>query len=78
MVVSSSDPEILLALLKYAGVVVLGLFLMIVFYCILFSHKTLITSIFNLKQFQIKQLEKICKIIKRKCADFNVVYNYAI
>lgn len=37
VVVSSSDPEILLALLKYAGVVVLGLFLMIVFYCILIS-----------------------------------------
>lgn len=37
VVVSSSDPEILLALLKYAGVVVLGLFLMIVFYCILVS-----------------------------------------
>jgi len=35
VVVSSSDPEILLALLKYAGVVVFGLFLMIVFYCIL-------------------------------------------
>ncbi len=35
VVVSSSDPEILLALLKYAGVVVLGLLLMIVFYCIL-------------------------------------------
>ena len=37
VVVSSSDPEILLALLKYAGVVVLGLALMIVFYCILVS-----------------------------------------
>lgn len=37
VVVSSSDPEILLALLKYAGVVVLGLMLMIVFYCILVS-----------------------------------------
>ena len=37
VVVSSSDPEILLALLKYAGVVVLGLFLMIVFYSILVS-----------------------------------------
>lgn len=37
VVVSSSDPEILLALLKYAGVVVLGLFLMIVFYCILIT-----------------------------------------
>jgi len=35
VVVSSSDPEILLALLKYAGVVVLGLLLMIVFYCTL-------------------------------------------
>ncbi|MFS4468237.1 dicarboxylate/amino acid:cation symporter [Maribacter sp. 2210JD10-5] len=35
VVVSSSDPEILLALLKYAGVVILGLFLMIVFYAIL-------------------------------------------
>ena len=37
VVVSSSDPEILLALLKYAGVVVLGLLLMIVFYSILVS-----------------------------------------
>ncbi|MRH99566.1 cation:dicarboxylase symporter family transporter [Kriegella sp. EG-1] len=35
VVVSSSDPEILLALLKYAGVVTLGLLLMIVFYCTL-------------------------------------------
>ncbi|NKI32397.1 dicarboxylate/amino acid:cation symporter [Croceivirga thetidis] len=37
VVVSSSDPEILLALLKYAGVVIAGLLLMIVFYCILVS-----------------------------------------
>ena len=37
VVASSSDPEILLALLKYAGVVLLGLFLMIVFYCLLVS-----------------------------------------
>ena len=37
VVVSSSDPEILFALLKYSGVVVLGLLLMIVFYCILVS-----------------------------------------
>jgi Na+/H+-dicarboxylate symporter len=37
VVVSSSDPELLLALLKYAGVVVLGLALMIVFYSILVS-----------------------------------------
>ncbi len=35
VVVSSGDPDILLALLKYSGVVVLGLLLMIVFYCIL-------------------------------------------
>ncbi|XCF06337.1 dicarboxylate/amino acid:cation symporter [Tamlana crocina] len=34
VVVSSSDPDLLLALLKYAGVVFLGLLLMIVFYCI--------------------------------------------
>lgn len=37
VVVSSSDPELLLALLKYAGVVVLGLSLMIVFYLILIA-----------------------------------------
>ncbi|CAI8182610.1 MAG: Proton/sodium-glutamate symport protein [Flavobacteriaceae bacterium] len=37
VVVSSSDPELLLALLKYAGVVVLGLFLMIVFYLIVIA-----------------------------------------
>lgn len=33
VVVSSGDPYLLLALVKYAGVVILGLFLMIVFYC---------------------------------------------
>ena len=37
VVVSSSDPELLLALLKYAGVVVLGLVLMIVFYLIVIA-----------------------------------------
>ena len=37
VVVSSGDPDILLALLKYAGVVILGLVLMIVFYCIVVS-----------------------------------------
>ena len=37
VVVSSSDPELLLALLKYAGVVVLGLLLMIVFYLIVIA-----------------------------------------
>ena len=35
VVVSSSDPELLLALLKYAGVVVLGLFLMVCFYAMI-------------------------------------------
>ena len=35
VVVSSDDPDLLYALLKYAGVVVLGLLLMVVFYCIL-------------------------------------------
>ncbi|NAS13149.1 dicarboxylate/amino acid:cation symporter [Poritiphilus flavus] len=37
VVVSSSDPEILLALLKYSGVVILGLLLMVVFYSLLVS-----------------------------------------
>lgn len=37
VVVSSSDPDLLLALLKYAGVVFLGLSLMITFYCIVIS-----------------------------------------
>ncbi|UJH67422.1 dicarboxylate/amino acid:cation symporter [Allomuricauda sp. SCSIO 65647] len=40
VVVSSSDPELLLALLKYSGVVVLGLLLMIVFYSIVVSTFT--------------------------------------
>lgn len=40
VVVSSSDPELLLALLKYAGVVVLGLALMIVFYSVVVSTFT--------------------------------------
>ena len=40
VVVSSGDPNLLLALLKYAGVVVLGLFLMIVFYMTLISGFT--------------------------------------
>jgi Na+/H+-dicarboxylate symporter len=36
VVVSADDPEILLALLYYAGTVVLGLVLMIVVYCLIF------------------------------------------
>lgn len=35
VVVSSGDPDLLLALLKYSGVVAIGLVLMIVFYCLL-------------------------------------------
>ena len=40
VVVSSGDPDLLLALLKYSGVVVLGLTLMIVFYCLVVSTFT--------------------------------------
>jgi Na+/H+-dicarboxylate symporter len=40
VVVSSGDPDLLLALLKYGGVVVLGLCLMIVFYLIVLSTFT--------------------------------------
>jgi Na+/H+-dicarboxylate symporter len=37
VVVSSGDPDLLYALLKYSGVVVLGLAIMIVFYCVVVS-----------------------------------------
>ncbi|NNC60731.1 MAG: dicarboxylate/amino acid:cation symporter [Eudoraea sp.] len=40
VVVTSGDPDLLLALLKYAGVVVLGLLLMIVFYSLIVSMFT--------------------------------------
>ncbi len=40
VVVSSSDPDLLLALLKYAGVVLLGLFIMILFYSIVVATFT--------------------------------------
>jgi Na+/H+-dicarboxylate symporter len=56
VVVSSSDPEILLALLKYAGVVVLGLLLMIVFYCILVSVYAKKNPLWFLKQLSPAQL----------------------
>ncbi len=56
VVVSSSDPEILLALLKYAGVVVLGLFLMIVFYCLLVSVFAKKNPLWFLKQLSPAQL----------------------
>jgi len=56
VVVSSSDPEILVALLKYAGVVVLGLFLMIVFYCTLVSVFAKKNPFWFLKQLSPAQL----------------------
>ena len=56
VVVSSSDPEILLALLKYAGVMVLGLSLMIVFYCILVSVFAKKNPFWFLKQLSPAQL----------------------
>jgi Na+/H+-dicarboxylate symporter len=56
VVVSSSDPEILVALLKYAGVVVLGLLLMIVFYCILVSVFAKKNPFWFLKQLSPAQL----------------------
>ncbi len=56
VVVSSGDPDLLLALLKYAGVVVLGLFLMIVFYCILVSIFTKKNPFWFLKEISPAQL----------------------
>lgn len=56
VVVSSSDPEILVALLKYAGVVVLGLLLMIVFYCVLVSVFAKKNPFWFLKQLSPAQL----------------------
>lgn len=40
VIVSADDPDILLALLRYAGVVVLGLFVMICFYLVLVAFYT--------------------------------------
>ena len=56
VVVSSGDPELLVALLKYAGVVVLGLCLMIVFYCILVGVITKKNPFWFLKQMSPAQL----------------------
>ncbi len=56
VVVTSGDPDILLALLKYAGVVVLGLLIMIVFYCILVSVYTKKNPFWFLKQLSPAQL----------------------
>ena len=56
VVVTSGDPDILLALLKYAGVVVLGLMIMIVFYSILISVYTKKNPFWVLKQLSPAQL----------------------
>ncbi len=56
VVVTSGNPDILLALLKYAGVVVLGLLLMIVFYSVLVSVYTKKNPFWVLKQLSPAQL----------------------
>ncbi len=56
VVVTSDDPDILLALLKYAGVVVFGLVLMIVFYCILVAVITKKSPLWFLKEISPAQL----------------------
>ena len=56
VVVTSDDPDILLALLKYAGVVLFGLSLMIVFYCILVAVITKKSPFWFLKQISPAQL----------------------
>lgn len=56
VVVTSGDPEILLALVKYVGTVIIGLLLMIVFYCIVVSIFTKKNPIWFLKQLSPAQL----------------------
>ncbi len=56
VVVTSDDPDILLALLKYAGVVLFGLSLMIIFYCILVAVITKKSPFWFLKQISPAQL----------------------
>ncbi|WP_411030626.1 dicarboxylate/amino acid:cation symporter [Spongiimicrobium sp. 3-5] len=56
VVVSSSDPDLLLALLKYTGVVVLGLFLMIFFYTMVVSLYTKKNPFWFLKEISPAQL----------------------
>jgi len=56
VVVSSDDPDLLLALVKYAGVVVLGLLLMVVFYTIVVSTFTKKNPFWFLKQISPAQL----------------------
>ncbi|NNL02988.1 MAG: dicarboxylate/amino acid:cation symporter [Eudoraea sp.] len=56
VVVSSGDPDLLLALLKYAGVVVLGLFFMVVFYTIVVATYTQKNPFWFLKEISPAQL----------------------
>ncbi|WP_025663763.1 dicarboxylate/amino acid:cation symporter [Aquimarina megaterium] len=56
VVVTSDDPDILLALLKYAGVVIFGLALMIVFYCTLVAVITKKSPLWFLKEISPAQL----------------------
>ena len=56
VVASSGDPDLLLALVKYAGVVILGLFLMIVFYCTVLTLVTRKNPIWFLKAISPAQL----------------------
>ncbi len=56
VVASASDPDLLFALLKYAGVVVLGLFLMIVFYVVVVSTYTKKNPFWFLKEISPAQL----------------------
>ena len=56
VVVTSGDPDILLALLKYAGTVVFGLILMVVFYCVLVSIYAKKNPMWFLKQISPAQL----------------------
>ncbi|MDY8135788.1 dicarboxylate/amino acid:cation symporter [Aquimarina sp. 2201CG5-10] len=56
VVVTSDDPDILYALLKYAGVVFAGLLLMVVFYCILVAFITKKSPFWFLKQISPAQL----------------------
>lgn len=56
VVVSSDDPDLLIALVKYAGVVVFGLLLMVVFYCFLVATITKKNPFWFLKQISPAQL----------------------
>lgn len=56
VVVSANDPTLLLALLKYAGVVVLGLALMVTFYCMIIAFVVKKSPFWFLKELSPAQL----------------------